>query len=511
MKYLSKAEYIEKMRGCWLGKAIGGTMGAIFEARRGAWELEYYPKELDLKSGMLPNDDLDLQLVWLNAAERYKTELNAEKLTDYWMLGVLPNWAEYGVGKSNMRMGLNAPASGKYHNRYKDSNGAWIRSEIWACIAPGHPEIAVRYALEDACTDHADEGVFAEVFTAALESAAFVESDKYKLIDIALSYIPQTCDCAGAVKKIVELYKSGIDWKQTRIALLNAYPDSFGGQLKDHDPDVENGNWGYDAPANLALTLIGWLYAGDDFGKAICITAGCGEDGDCTTGALGAILGILMGARGIPEKWTAPIGEEIKTICCNNFVNSIKIPKTMDELAARTLRLVPSFIGEFADLADDAKFISYNGGEGIFCTPDSVIDEANGWDDRYFRDNIPNGYIFRGSSPLMDVTVTARDGIDVAPEAELTFDLKIENTAGFLGAQIYTDIRWLTPEGMYIEGGNEYTAFVNQKHCGSGRNLHSVKLKVESVKAPVTNIVCELTVRGFASKIYVPVTVVYSR
>ncbi len=507
MKKLSKSEYLDKMLGCWLGKAIGGTMGAIFEARRGAWELEFYPESLDLKSGMLPNDDLDLQLVWLNAAERYKTELNGEKLTDYWLLGVMPNWAEYGVGKSNMRMGLNAPASGKYNNRYKDSNGAWIRSEIWACIAPGHPEIAVQYAREDACTDHADEGVYAEVFTAALESAAFVESDKYKLIDIALSYIPQDCDCAGAVKKIVELYKSGIDWKRTRVELLNAYPDSFGGQLKDHDPEVENGNWGYDAPANLALTLIGWLYAEDDFGKAICITAGCGEDGDCTTGALGAILGIIMGAKGIPEKWVEPIGKEIKTICCNMFPQCIHIPKTMDELVARTLNLVPSFLGNHVSLFNDEDFISYNEGKGLFCRPESVIDDANGWDDRYFRDNIENGLIFRGASPLMDVVITALDGLDVSPESELAFKVTMRNNAGYVGIPFYADIRWITPDGMYIDGGNEYTAFVNQKHCGSGRNIHTVKLKVDSVDAAKNDLICEISVKGFASKIYIPVTV----
>lgn len=512
MKKLSKAEYLDKMRGCWIGKAIGGTMGFIYEARRGAWDLEYYPENLDIEHGMIPNDDLDLQLIWLNAAERYKTDISAEKLTDYWLLGIMPNWAEYGVGKSNMRMGLNAPASGKYNNRYKDSNGAWIRSEIWACLAPGHPEIAVKYALEDACTDHADEGVYAEVFTAALESAAFVENDKFKLIDIALSYIPQDCDCAGAVRKIVELYRSGIDWKQTRVELLNAYPDSFGGQLGDKDPLVENGNWGYDAPSNLALTLIGWLYAGDDFGKAICITAGCGEDGDCTTAALGAVLGIIMGASGIPEKWKAPIGDEIKTICLNKFVSFIQIPKTMDELVERVANLVPAFIGQYTDICavDDGIFKVFEN-EELFCKPDSVIDAANGFEERYFRDSITNGLVFRGSSPLLDVIIKAKNGIDIAPESCVDLDILINNVSGFMGAPLNVEIRWLLPDGFEIVGGNRYNVFVNQKHCGFGRHMHSVSVKVNNVSEPVNNLVCELSVRGYASKIYIPVTVVASR
>lgn len=60
MKKLSRAEYLDKMRGCWIGKAIGGTMGFIYEGKRGVWDLEYYPEEIDIEHGMLPNDDLDL-------------------------------------------------------------------------------------------------------------------------------------------------------------------------------------------------------------------------------------------------------------------------------------------------------------------------------------------------------------------------------------------------------------------------------------------------------------------
>ena len=84
MFMLSKETYLDKMRGCWLGKAIGGTLGAPFEPTRGAFDVEYYTT--DLKNGMLPNDDLDLQLVRLNAAERFGASVSAELLAEYWML-----------------------------------------------------------------------------------------------------------------------------------------------------------------------------------------------------------------------------------------------------------------------------------------------------------------------------------------------------------------------------------------------------------------------------------------
>lgn len=186
MKTLSKDVYRDKVRGCWLGKNIGGTLGAPFESHRVANDLDFYTH--DLSKGSLPNDDLDLQLSWLCAAERYGTAVDAKILSEYWVSTIVPNWAEYGVSKANLRLGLEPPLSGVFHNAFKDSNGCWIRSELWACLMPGHPQKAVQYAYQDAIVDHADEGVYAEIFTTALESAAFVVSDYEELVKIGLSF-----------------------------------------------------------------------------------------------------------------------------------------------------------------------------------------------------------------------------------------------------------------------------------------------------------------------------------
>ena len=507
MKKLTREEYLDKMKGCWLGKCIGGTLGAPFEAHRNVQNLDYYTA--DLSKGMLPNDDLDLQLVWLNAAERFKTEITAEILSDYWLLGIIPNWAEYGVGKGNLRAGLLPPVSGKYNNRFKDSNGAWIRSEIWACLAPGHPEIAVKYAYEDACVDHADEGVYSEIFTAALESAAFAESDKFKLIDIALSFIPDECVTAKAVKRIVELYKSGLEWNDARIKIMNEYPSSFGGQLGYSEEGVVNGNWGFDAPNNVAITLIGWLWAEDDFGKAICITTMCGEDADCTAGTLAAILGIIMGAENIPEKWSAPIGDEIATICVSRFARGIKIPKTIDELCKRVSNLMPSFMYGFVDiLGDNSDFITMNDGDALFSVPAKAMNGSNGWDYRYFKNELPTGYTFRAKSMFYDCRVEAPKGIELVSGEPLPLDLRIDNIAGFYSMPLYLEARFITPEGVSIVGGANHSIFVNQLHCSNGRTERTFEVIAENITDPMVNIVLELKVVSYATKIYVPITLV---
>ena len=134
---ISRKEYRDKVLGCWYGKTIGGTLGAPWENNRAMNDVEFYPPEINGES--LPNDDLDLQLVWLAAVERESVrKLNERRLAEYWDNYITGPWNEYGVCRNNIRMGILPPMSGRVGNGdWKWSNGAWIRSEIWACRGKG--------------------------------------------------------------------------------------------------------------------------------------------------------------------------------------------------------------------------------------------------------------------------------------------------------------------------------------------------------------------------------------
>ena len=504
MKTISKSEYKNKVRGCWLGKNIGGTLGAPFESVRIATDIDFYTD--DLSKGVLPNDDLDLQLAWLSATERFGVGVNAKILSEYWITAITPNWAEYGVSKSNLRLGLSAPLSGIYCNSYKDSNGAWIRSEIWACLMPGHPELAVKYAYEDAMVDHADEGVYAEVFIAALQSAAFAESEVCKLLAIALSYIPESCDIAKAVKLVVEAKKKGFTWKETRSKLLMEIPDSFGQQK--HSPNPENfpeAEWGYDAPANIGIVILGLLYGEGDFGKSICIAAGCGEDGDCTSATVGATLGIILGADNIPGKWIEPIGDEIKTCSLNVTTTCIDIPKNITELTDRTCKLMPSFIANEFDMFADGAEISVGEYEELF---DQVRGEwmikANCFKDCYLR----SYYSFKGETAIMKVDVTAEGGVDIKEGVSKTFKIHAENISGFVGSPLWLELRWILPEGWIIDTGVKSALFLNHYHCGLGNAYAAANITVGQITAPVTTIILEVIAHDRPEKLYIPIQLV---
>ena len=324
--------YRDKVMGCWYGKNIGGTLGTPVEGSREMHDVKFYLH--DVNGDPLPNDDLDLQLIWLKAVEQNGIlNVTPRLLGEYWVNYIIGPWNEYGVCAGNIRNGFYPPLSGSLNNEYwHASNGAWIRSEVWASMFPGSPAMAAHYAWMDACCDHCGDGIFAETFTSTLESAAYIESDLRKLIKIALAHIPETSRVARAVKLVCDCYDKGIDYRKTRELVVQ---------------DSADLGW-FQAPANVAFTVLGLLYGEGDFEKAICYAVNCGDDSDCTGGTAGAVMGILLGASKLPEKWTKPIGRNIKTVAVNPY--GLKLPETLEELTERVIRVAQLNAGEFMDL-----------------------------------------------------------------------------------------------------------------------------------------------------------------
>lgn len=478
---LEYSVFKDKLMGCWLGKNIGGVLGAPFEGKRQINSVDFYVQ--DLKGNPPANDDLDLQLVWLNAVEQYGRHTNASILGEYWLSYIIPNWVEYGSGKNNLKMGFLPPISGYLENPYKDSCGCFIRSEIWACLAPGHPEIAVRYAYEDASVDHSDEGLYGEIFCAAIQSAAFVESDKYKLIDIGLSYIPEDCGVAQGIKTAIDAYKTGNSIVEARRKVLTAVPGSFGIQgmpLNLIPHDVPIGRPGYDAPSNIGIIIIGWLYGEDDFGKSLSIANNCGEDTDCTCATLGAILGIVYGAKWIPEKWKEPIGDKISTICINRLNGGLLIPSTVTELTERLLRLTPLFLGtKFCDILamPYGYTIDVREGHGLYCSKGDIfvpgINAHSNENALSFEEliNLPP-YAVKYQFPAFHVIVDYMGD----PYINLNQNKKIKliiRDSGCLGShnQQWVNVKWYTREGVRILPSGDYSFFM--------QSLYRVKKEIE--------------------------------
>ena len=129
---LSLPEYRRRLAGCWIGKNVGGTLGMPMEWNRQENDVTYYTHEMTGEP--LPNDDLDIQILWLIALEDQGLSLDCKVLGQYFNELMIFTHAEYGTAKTNLRAGLQPPVSGTHNNDFKDSCGSFIRSEIWACL-----------------------------------------------------------------------------------------------------------------------------------------------------------------------------------------------------------------------------------------------------------------------------------------------------------------------------------------------------------------------------------------
>lgn len=494
---LNRETYKDKVKACWIGKNIGGTIGGPYEGKREILDVKGFLTEA---GEPMPNDDLDLQLVWLHAVEKEgANNITAEKLGEYWLSFIPVAFSEYGIAMSNMRNGLMPPLCGDADNNvWKHSNGAWIRTEIWATLAPAMPDVAVRYAIEDSKVDHGmGEGTYAAMFVAAIESAAFVITDLRKLIKIGLAKIPSCCRLYKTIELLCSLYDEGKSWIDARNAIRN-----FNADLAD--------GW-FQAPSNVAFAVLGLLYGENDFKKSMLLAVNCGDDTDCTAATVGSIFGIMHGTKGIPKDWAAHIGDRIIT-CCINLGVCFRRPQTCTELTERVVRLAP-VVTEQNRAERQATFTEFTDGK----------DEID--NDAYEKFALPYGQseesdeMRRSVAALKPETFTAKCGAftavvsyDKSPEASggetrvLTLKL-INNVKAFGNQPLFVNVEVLLPDGAFCDkpAFKVYVPHWTALTPDCRTDDISVKITMPEVLGVVTTFYLRLKAEGRYSVYTVPV------
>lgn len=281
-------QYLDKVYGCFLGKTVVGTLGAPYEGIKMPQTIPFKPEMINT---MLPNDDLDLQILWLDVVERYGTAFTSYDLLERFVNCCDYSPGEYAVMRKNFQRGIYPPLSGKFSNDfYVNGMGCPIRSEIWACLFPDAPEAAADYSERDGIIDHAGDSVYAERFFAALESAAFAEDDLKKLIGIGLSVIPADCKIRRVITDTVGWCAEYTDIKLVLRKLLFRYGH----------PDCTN------LYENIGITVAALLLGNLDLIKTGMDALNCGFDTDCTCATAGAVIGAIRGAKALIEEYKLP-------------------------------------------------------------------------------------------------------------------------------------------------------------------------------------------------------------
>lgn len=290
---LNYSTYRDRVLAGWLGKSIGGAMGAPVENQK---QRHQFTEETIWAARVPPNDDMDIQIVWLEALQERGLYLTSQDLAEVWQDRCWYNFCEYGVFLHNVQRGIAAPRSGTWNNDFfAESEGCPIRSEIWGFVAPGNPQLAADLAQQDGQIDHGVLSTDIERFLSAAAAQALVSDDLETVLAAGLSVVQPD----GRISQALERAR----------AICAKYPEPYDAwrlivrQYGDRDASK--------ALLNHAFVLMSLFLGGGDFKRTMIIAVNCGWDSDCTAATAGALLGAMMGTARLPQEWVKRIGDRL--------------------------------------------------------------------------------------------------------------------------------------------------------------------------------------------------------
>ena len=314
-------DYEERVYAGVLGKIIGVYLGRPFEGwtydliMEHLGEINYYVHEkLDVPL-IVTDDDITGTFTFIRALADYgnsrhitpaqigRSWLNyiIEKETILWW-GGMGNSTEH-TAYLRLKAGIEAPDSGSIALNGKvvaEQIGSQIFIDGWGMVAPGDPELAADFARRAASVSHDGEAIYGAQVIAALEAQAFIEPDINKLIDTAVSLIPDDSIIYYMINDIREWHAKEQDWHKARHSLAERYGYAkYGGNCH--------------MVPNHGLIIFSLLFGEDDFQKSLMIVNTAGWDTDCNSGNLGCLLGIKNGLAGIDRgpDWRGPIADRL--------------------------------------------------------------------------------------------------------------------------------------------------------------------------------------------------------
>lgn len=339
----------DRIRGAWLGRTVGNTLGKPVEGLTRN-QLDAYLRAADQAPlrGYLPlldplpegvpalhpsapaatldnftevprDDDIDWTILALHVLETHGRGFSTEQLAAAW-LDRVPFTQTYTAERAayrNLIHGLRPPETATRANPYREWIGALIRADAFGYVSPGDPAEAARLALVDARLSHTGNGVYGEMWAAALVATALVVDTPADALDAARAVTPDESRLAEALDAVKALHARGA----SRAEALD-YVDAVLGVY----PWVHTVN-------NAALIAIGLLW-GEGFIDVVGLTISGGRDTDSNGATVGSVMGALGGSAGVPPELVGTTHDRVRS-AIRGF-DGIRI----DELAERTARLV---------------------------------------------------------------------------------------------------------------------------------------------------------------------------
>jgi ADP-ribosylglycohydrolase len=241
-------------------------------------------------TGMARDDDLDYTCLGLRLLERKGFGYTSENVADLWLTS-MPFHMVYTaerVAYRNLVDGLEPPATARVRNPYREWIGAQIRADIFGYVSPGDAQRAARLAYPDAALSHTGNGIYGEMWAAALIAAAFTSSDAREALEQALLVVPARSRLAASLRAVLDEHAAGQSWEQAMAAM---------------DQRTDGYSWVHTIN-NAEVVSAALLWGDGDFSRTIGLAVESSLDTDCDGATAGSIFGALHGTKAIPGSWT---------------------------------------------------------------------------------------------------------------------------------------------------------------------------------------------------------------
>jgi len=269
--------------------------------------------------GSARDDDIDYPILGLHLLETHGRSLTPGHVADAW-LSLLPFQQVYTAERAayrNLVHGLPLEQVPTHHNPYREWIGAQIRGDVFGWTHPGDPRAAALLAYQDASLSHTGNGVYGEMWAAALLACAFTADSARAALEASLLHVPPRSRLAEVVRDVLDQHTEGITWEES-LARIQA---SYG-----HYSWVHTLN-------NAALVTAALLWGEGDYTRTVGLTVMGGWDTDSNAATTGSVAGVLLGRGGLAPHLVDPLHDRTRSALFG-FDDS-----RISDLAARTCRL----------------------------------------------------------------------------------------------------------------------------------------------------------------------------